>query len=286
MNTSRLTLTCMLFTLLAALPAIAGPRTFVSGLGNDANPGTREQPKRTFASALTVTNPGGQIVALDSAGYASSTLTIDKSVSIIVPPGVAGFITVSGSNGIAINAAATDVVSIRGLIIETSASSSGSGIVANSVGPLSIEDCTVRNFAEGILFNPTNRGRLGVHDTTVRGCVFGIFVRNGGSALSSAVIDRARLSGNDSGLFAYAQPSGSSVDVNMTDCIVTGGNSGIVANRHSNAISTLVRVNNCIITDNNNGVVTFGGAQILSRGNNTLERNTNGNDFAGSYSPK
>ena len=67
MKTSRLILTCMLLSFVAALPAMAGPRTFVSGLGNDANPGTREQPKRTFASALTVTDPAGEVVVLDPA---------------------------------------------------------------------------------------------------------------------------------------------------------------------------------------------------------------------------
>src|SRR6266446_6592240 len=85
-------------TLLAALPAFGAPRTFVSGLGNDANPGTLTSPKRSFASALTVTDAGGEIIVLDSAGYGP--VTINKSVSIISPTGVYAGITVpSGSDG-------------------------------------------------------------------------------------------------------------------------------------------------------------------------------------------
>ena len=257
MTTPRLTLTCLLLTLIAALPAMAGPRTFVSGLGNDANPGTREQPKRTFASALTVTNPGGQIVALDSAGYGSSTLTIDKSVSIIVPPGVAGFITVSGaSNGITINAGVDDVVSIRGLIIENSnRSGSPSGIRSSSVGTLTVEDCAIRNFHLGLFFNQGNAGHLQVHGGSVRGNLYGI----------------------------YLQPNAAvALDAIVTGCLVqNNGGVGLGAANASGGTSVM-RVSDCTITHNISGVGTL----ILSRGNNTLENNNQGNSFSGTYSAK
>ena len=227
MKTSRLILTCILLSFVVALPAVAGPRTFVSGLGNDANP-TREQPKRTFASALTVTNPGGQIVALDSAGYASSTLTINKSVSIIVPPGVAGFITVSGANdGITINAAATDVVSIRGLIIENSSrSASPSGIRSNSVGTLRVEDCAVRNFNYGILFYPSNEGHLQVHGGSARQNVFGIYLAPSTAVPVDGIVTDCRLENNGYGLFVNAA-NGGTARLTAGDCTISGNGIGI-----------------------------------------------------------
>ena len=69
----------------------------------------------------------------------------------------------------------------------------------------------------------------------------------------------------------------------MSDCLFTDNSEGIYS---SNA--AVVLVNNCNLTGNFYGVlpgVTVAG-QVLSRGNNTLERNTNGNTFTGPYSPR
>ena len=252
---------CILFTFVAALPAIAGPRTFVSGLGNDANPGTREQPKRTFASALAVVDPGGQIVALDSAGYASSTLVINKSVSIIVPPGVAGFITVSGAaSGITINAAVTDVVSIRGLIIETSSAANGTGIHSSSVGTLTVEDCAIRKFNRGISFNQPNASHLQVHGGSVRHNTTGIYLQPAAAVTVDAIVTGCLLENNGTALHASA-PGGFAV--------------------------AMMRVSDCTITNNNNGVTISGPTSgVISRGNNTLENNGSGNSFPGTFSPK
>ena len=230
MKTSRLILTCILLTFVAALPAMAGPRTFVSGLGNDANPGTREQPKRTFASALTVTNPRGQIVALDSAGYGSSTLTINKSVSIIVPPGVAGFITVSGgSSGIVINAAATDVVTIRGLIIENSNRSDfPDGIRSNSVGTLTLEDCAIRNFYTGINFYQGNAGRLQVRGGSVRQSANGILVQPWAAVALDAIVTGVVLADNAYAIFLYSVDGGTA-RLTAGDCTISGNEVGLTS---------------------------------------------------------
>src|SRR5438477_7651459 len=117
MKTIKLTLTSLLITLAAALPALATPRTFVSGLGNDANPGSLTSPKRSFGSALTVTDPGGEIIVLDSAGYGPVTVT--KSVRIVCPTGVYAGITVTSGDGIAVSAGASDTVVLRGLTINS-----------------------------------------------------------------------------------------------------------------------------------------------------------------------
>jgi len=56
----------------------AALRTFVSGFGSDSNTSTNcshAQPCRTFAAAITVTSPGGEIEALDPSGYGPVTIT-------------------------------------------------------------------------------------------------------------------------------------------------------------------------------------------------------------------
>ena len=182
MKASRLILSCIAFTLIAALPAVAGPRTFVSGLGNDANPGTREQPKRTFASALAVTDAGGDIVTLDSAGYGSSTLMINKSISIIAPPGVYAAIRVTASHAISISGAADTVVTLRGLTLTGQGFSTGHGVLFTAGAALHIQNCTISNFfIRGIeCQNIPGVAEVYITDTTVRNG------RNNGAAFGAA----------------------------------------------------------------------------------------------------
>ena len=100
-------LACTPATLHAQLPKI-----FVASFGNDANDGSRGNPKRNFQAAHDAVAAKGQIVVLDTAGYGPVNIT--KSIGIIVPLGVTGFITVTGNGAKAINiaAAVTDVITL------------------------------------------------------------------------------------------------------------------------------------------------------------------------------
>ena len=101
-------------TLALALPACAATaqRTFVSAHGNDANPCSIPPPCRGFAVALTQTSVAGEIIVLDSAGYGA--VAINKSVSIIAPPGVYAGISVFAGNGITASGAGHQIT-LRGL---------------------------------------------------------------------------------------------------------------------------------------------------------------------------
>ena len=55
-------------------------RTWVSGVGNDANPCSRTAPCKTFAGAISKTAAGGEIDALDPGGFGAVTIT--KSITI------------------------------------------------------------------------------------------------------------------------------------------------------------------------------------------------------------
>src|SRR5687767_10661699 len=66
-----------------ALPASASgqaTRTWVSGVGNDADPCSRTAPCRTFAGAIIKTAAGGEINAIDDGAYGA--VTISKSITI------------------------------------------------------------------------------------------------------------------------------------------------------------------------------------------------------------
>jgi hypothetical protein len=66
----------------------------VSGTGDDANPCTRIEPCRTFAAALALTAPGGEISAVDAGSYGAVTIT--KSVTINRTGTLAGIIVLAG----------------------------------------------------------------------------------------------------------------------------------------------------------------------------------------------
>src|SRR5437870_4631051 len=98
------------------LPAQAqATRTWVSGVGDDANPCSRTAPCKTWAGAISKTAPGGEIDALDPGGFGGVTIT--KSITL---EGTGTFASILASlvNGIVINAASTDVITIRGLSID------------------------------------------------------------------------------------------------------------------------------------------------------------------------
>ncbi|HKN41923.1 MAG TPA: hypothetical protein VJV87_03410, partial [Sphingomicrobium sp.] len=91
-------------------------RTWVSGVGDDANPCSRTAPCKTFAGAISKTAPGGIINALDPGGFGAVTIT--KSITIDGGGVANGGILGSGTTGINVNAGATDVVTITNLTLD------------------------------------------------------------------------------------------------------------------------------------------------------------------------
>ena len=60
-------------------------RTWVSGVGDDANPCSRTAPCKTFAGAISKTAEDGEISVLDPGGFGAVTIT--KSITINGTPG-------------------------------------------------------------------------------------------------------------------------------------------------------------------------------------------------------
>ena len=74
------------FMLAATAAHASAQRTFVSPSGADGNTVNNcslQAPCRSFGAAITITNTGGEIIVLDSAGYGPVAVT--KSVSIRMP---------------------------------------------------------------------------------------------------------------------------------------------------------------------------------------------------------
>jgi hypothetical protein len=120
-------------------------RTFVSGSGVDSGTCPITTPCRTFAFALPQTAAGGDIVALDSAGYGP--VSINKAINILAPAGILAGVTQTTpfTSAIAISASSGDVIRLQGLHLVAL----GSNITGISVGTckrLEVKDLEVENF--------------------------------------------------------------------------------------------------------------------------------------------
>ena len=89
----------------------ASNRVFVSGSGVDVGTCPITSPCRSFSYAMTQVSPGGEIIALNTAGY--GVVTINQSVTIVAAPGATAFVAASSGNAITVTPAQTDVVTLR-----------------------------------------------------------------------------------------------------------------------------------------------------------------------------
>jgi hypothetical protein len=127
----------------------AAVRTFVSGLGNDSNTSTncpRTTPCRTFGMAYTVTQAGGEIIALDPAGYGPITITGPLTIAGVDGAAVA---PATGTVGITITAGSTDKILIQRLKITGGGASNTTGIQLNS-GNLVLQNSSLELLSTGL----------------------------------------------------------------------------------------------------------------------------------------
>src|ERR1041385_499818 len=177
-------------------------RTWVSGVGDDANPCSRTAPCKTWAGAISKTAACGEIDALDPGGFGAVTIT--KSITL---DGTGTFASILASlvNGIVINAAATDVVTIRGISINGFCNGIN-GINILQAKTVNVEDCVIFRFntGNGITVNETNDLNLNVTNSVIRDCTLdGINTVTSGAANKVQVtLEHVSLIGNGNGLHA------------------------------------------------------------------------------------
>src|SRR5882724_11080869 len=96
MNALRVTISAAAVAVMFSVaPANAqATRTWVSGVGDDANPCSRTAPCKTFAGAISKTAGGGEINVLDPGGFGGVTITKSITISSTFEAGV----LVSGTN--------------------------------------------------------------------------------------------------------------------------------------------------------------------------------------------
>jgi hypothetical protein len=282
---------------LVAVPGWAGPKHYVASYGLDTNPCSLASPCRSFAQAVSVTDAGGEVIVLDTGGYGSVTIT--KSISIIAPVGMYASVTPgSGTNGITINAGASDKVLVKGLTIKGTAGSMD-GILANTVGTLIVDNCFISGLgSDGIQFNAPDSELMILNSKIHDNGVYGVSVSNSstwiyvsvnnveitnnaggfviwpdGTGSVSATVTNS-LVNNNSGYGFYNGGASSGISVlNLEHCIVSGGEVGIYT--YNNSASDVTRLSNCTVTGNTTGICQAPGTSgtIWSRQNNMVAGN-------------
>jgi hypothetical protein len=218
-----------------AAPANAqATRTWVSGVGDDANPCSRTAPCKTFAGAISKTAAGGEISVLDPGGFGAVTIT--KSISIVNDDSGEAGILASGTNGVTVNAGASDIIILRGLVIDGAPPGTPglNGIRFLAGGALHVEKCLVKNFTaasagngNGILFSPST----GVSELYVANSTFinngsavgvGILVQPSGSGSATASINHVEIQNNRVGIQGSTASTTGTVFIGVSNTTSSG----------------------------------------------------------------
>ncbi len=216
--------TLALLVVALALPASAAAqatRTWVSGVGDDANPCSRTAPCKTFAGAISKTAQGGEINVLDSGGFGAVTITKSITISAV---GVTAGVLVAGTNGITINTSSDvapgdpdrDVVTLKGLDIDGLGPAEGAsagliGVDVQHAGSVRLEDDEIYGFGEdGVQFAPSPPTETGapapslyiesstIHDNAQDGVLAGA----PSSKSARVVIENSQIENNGCGIAA------------------------------------------------------------------------------------
>lgn len=293
-------LTAAMVAIFASIASAQATRTWVSGVGDDANPCSRTAPCKTWAGAISKTAAGGEIDALDPGGFGAVTIT--KSITIDGGGGQVASVLVSGTNGIVISAGANDVVSLRNLRFDgllgngTSPGTAGldgveilsaanvafenddifgfdaNGIEISASGPVNvaIHNCRIFNTAQAGVSVTSSSGTATVEIDAVQ--IYDAHPGIRGAANSAIAVTNSDISFTATGVKQIAAPSTISITGSQINANSTGlhGFSGATMN-----------VSGTMLAGNGTAVFPDGGT-ISSDGTNVPMANSSNGAFNGS----
>jgi hypothetical protein len=279
-----LTLSVAGVCLLSSAANAQASRTWVSGLGDDANPCSRTAPCKTFAGAISKTAVWGEINCIDPGGFGA--LTITKSIAIKCDYDAEAGVLVAGTNGFVVQAASTDVVTISGIDFEGLGPTfqSPNGIKILSAAAVHVTNCTIRGFVNtngtdgnGIFLANTGTTSLFVQDVLIEANAgSGIEVKPGSGA--NAVVDVKNTSAinNNNGYRANATGGASLVSIDLLDSVAMGNaNSGVNAMSMGGGLTQIMVNHNTLSHNLQFGAHADGGTATIRIGYSTITGNAN-----------
>jgi Right handed beta helix region len=257
-----LRITVVLASLLSILtPAVAtatSQRTFVASYGNDGNACSLVAPCRTFGAAMAQTNPSGEIIVVDSAGYGPMVIT--QSITVTAPAGIHAGISVISGDGVTV-VAPNIVVTLRGLTI---AGQGGlNGIVFTSGKHLIVDRCTISNMLlSGILLQTLTAASATLTNVRVENSQQGVWVNDN----VRATITDSQFSNGSNGIVVSPEHSFSPAEAYIGNIVVDHySNAGIfVQAQHSAAIA---QISGSQIVRNAVGISALLGALVYATDN-------------------
>lgn len=289
MNSMRLMIrvfaVCLVCLVCSSLAQAQATRTWVSGVGDDANPCSRTAPCKTFAGAISKTAACGEISALDPGGFGAVTIT--KAITINGDGTLAGILAAL-VNGVIVNAGANDVVILRSISIN-GACNGINGIRYLGGKHLHVENCSIYGFtgqgidaAIGAAHNSelsvTNTGFTNITGAAIKQSVTGAGTL-GHSQISNVRINRGGLglellSGNATIAHSFIShlTSDGIKATNATTINIAGVVLDNINGAGINAASSgsIVNFANCDIFNNNTGLNIAAGATGNRFGNSRI----------------
>ena len=277
-------------------------RTWVSGVGDDANPCSRTAPCKTWAGAISKTSNCGEIDALDPGGF--GTLTITKSITIDGGGGQVASTLASGTVGFTINNQDTQcrLVVIRNLRINGSGGTGSLGtigvnIISSAFGAVSLENDTIQQFSSQCVYvNGTQAQLVNIINSTVEFCNAGGLVATSPVATAKVNVFNSVFAGNSVGITVHGNTTatvlGSQIVNNTAGGVLadTGSSAKLDVDRSqiSNNLGYGVQATAGAIIDLSNDSVVFNAGQGLFANGGTINTWTNnyvnGNNPDGSRS--
>jgi len=285
---------------LASLANGQATRTWVSGVGDDANPCSRTAPCKTFAGAISKTAEGGEIDVLDPGGFGAVTitkaLTIDGGhgsgwASILVNTGSGVNVNVTGGTHVNDAVVILRHISFQGASQSVSAGANGINFIRAE--RLIVENCFFQNFSTtGITeASQASSGHLWVHDCDFDNTSTGIRL-NTSSGFTVFQIDRCHFSGMTDGVDTtanafgtirdsyFGQMTGANAATDGAVRIATGCIANIESSMFSNdSIGVNIQGGTARLSDNsfyNNGTAINGGTAESANNNRFRGNGTDG----------
>lgn len=237
-------------------------RTWVSGVGDDANPCSRTAPCKTFAGAISKTAAGGEIDALDPGGFGA--LTITKAITIDGGGGQVASVLVSGTNGIVVQAGANDVVILRNLRINGIVGSGAGGL--NGVRFLSgkdlnIESCYIFGFTQNgldIALNQATQASVHVYNS--------VFKQNNGVGIratnATAPVVQVGIDHTEIALDTIGVESAANSNIEINDSMISkGSTSGIQAD---GGAASIIAIDRSEVIANAAGATASAGSAVVT----------------------
>ena len=225
-------------------------RTWVSGVGDDANPCSRTAPCKTFAGAISKTADCGEIDALDPGGFGTVTLT--KGVKIDGGGGEAGqvasILAGSGAPGVTVNnssvACPFDVLrnlDIQGVKVGTN----GVNMIAG--GSLALENVDIENFTQKCVdFEASGAKTLTAYNVNLEGCNGGglVAINAAGGGIQHVTMSNVHSSKSSAGAGVVI---GANVKASFKDCDIDDNFTGGI---QATGLGAQVMIQHCQITNN------------------------------------